>query len=238
MTTKKKPTIEYKLPHQRKRPEVEPWTTIKGKQPKEVKHLPIQLWKRPEVGPWTIHPRKRPEVEPPIRKRVKPLSELPPEGFTKFERARRKPITSEEAYEELMHGKKSLLPLRKKKEPTTEWKPPKKKPTTEWKPPKKKLTTEFKPPKKKLTTEFKPPKKKLTTEYKLPHLRKPPKEVEPWTIHPRRQPKKVEPRIGIPPHTKGVKFEPRIGIPPQVNPIKFKSAPARSPTLKRNIKKR
>ena len=50
--------------------------------------------------------------------------------------------------------------------------------------------------------------------------------------------KRVEPRIGIPPHTKGVKFEPWIGIPPQVNPIKFKSAPARSPTLKRNIKKR
>ena len=117
---KKKPTIEYKLPHQRKPPkEVEPWTTIKGKQPKEVKHLPIQLWKRPEVGPWTIHPRKRPEVEPPIRKRVKPLSELPPEGFTKFERVRRKPITSEEAYEELLHGKKSPLPLRKKKEPST-----------------------------------------------------------------------------------------------------------------------
>ena len=41
---------------------------------------------------------------------------------------------------------------------------------------------------------------------------------------------------GEPPIRKRV--EPRIGIPPQVNPIKFKSAPARSPTLKRNIKKR
>ena len=59
---KKKPTIEYKLPYQRKPPkEVEPWTTIKGKQPKEVKHLPIQLWKRPkEVGPSTIVNIKQP----------------------------------------------------------------------------------------------------------------------------------------------------------------------------------
>ena len=63
---KKKPTIEYKLPYQRKQPKkVEPWITIKGKQPGEVKHLPIQLWKRPEVGPWTFHPRRQP-------KKVKP----------------------------------------------------------------------------------------------------------------------------------------------------------------------
>ena len=54
----------------------------------------------------------------PVKKRVKPLSELPPEGFTKFERVRHKPITSEEAYEELLHGKKSLLPLGKKKPST------------------------------------------------------------------------------------------------------------------------
>ena len=51
----------------------------------------------------------------------------------------------------------------------------------------------------------------------------PPKKVDRATIMRLKPPEKVEPRIGI---------------PPQVNPIKFKSAPARSPTLKRNIKKR
>ena len=54
---------------------------------------------------------KKPTTEwkPPTKKKL----------TTEFERVRRKPITSEEAYEELLHGKKLPLPLRKKKEPST-----------------------------------------------------------------------------------------------------------------------
>ena len=94
MTTKK-PTTEWKPP----------------------KKKPTTEWKPPKkklITEYNLPPRK-----PPIRKHDTLLSELPPEGFTKFERVRRKPITSEEAYEELLHGKKSLLPLGKKKEPST-----------------------------------------------------------------------------------------------------------------------
>ena len=82
MTTKKKPTIEYKPT--RKKP----------------------LQRKPTEWPTEWKPTT--EYKPPKKKLT-----------TEFKRVRRKPITSEEAYEELLHGKKSLLPLRKKKEPST-----------------------------------------------------------------------------------------------------------------------
>ena len=66
---------------------------------------------------------KKPTTEwkPPTKKKLTTEYKLPTKKklTTEFKRVRRKPITSEEAYEELLHGKKSLLPLRKKKEPST-----------------------------------------------------------------------------------------------------------------------
>ena len=65
--------------------------------------------------------KKKPTIEyKPTKKKLSTKFKPPKKKLTtEFERVRRKPITSEEAYEEFLHGKKSLLPLRKKKEPST-----------------------------------------------------------------------------------------------------------------------